>query len=784
MASDEWEEVKRLAADFKRAQLTSSAQRLSERNCVEIVSKLIQDKQIDVIFTLNGKEYLTPAQVVKEIKDELIVHGGRVNLVDLQDILGVDYSYIEAKAAELIKNDSSTFLVLGQLVHNTFLDHLAEEINEQLQAEGQVSIPELTRSHDLPPDFLLHAIEKRIGTLIEGQIDPYDKDVIFTQAFVDRNRARVRGVFSAITRPTPVLTILNKYKFPEKLFYSLLEDLVSCGRLNGDIVGGRQDNASYVPEIYSKTQNNWMDSFYAQNGYLEYDTLSRLGVSDPKNYIKKRFKGEKFIHLKAASVGKGLQDQVDATIDEAVRSETWVDIMPVLPSSFSGSDISQLIQQVLKSKPKVEVKVFHDSIVCSKPFLNECVKLFEPVMKEKAAKDAETHRDFFQQIDKKAVAAFSGSDVKADKKDERRKKAAGGSTSKGMGTGRESKTKKVKKARNRDVDEDVSSETSGSRGQSQELAFHPVEKIEEILREKIQDCPDELYTELAEDLLRPLTKQYQETAREAFMAVSGGSSAAERRKTHEDLQEKVNSVLTNVKLFEKGISQFKDEDVVSQLNKYLLKTLCTEITNCIFNTIATEQMMAQTESTDLTAEMRAKILSKLSEDDRAPFAKLNSAINGKDLSEFYSRLEECCSSSICDIMLKKLDKKKERPLIFNHKQAVVAQLKDETDPALALHLTTTLAFQNCTQCMLYAPGRLVPQIISFLASHLNKEQHNILLQYQGLVQKQIGLEREKEENAVADAEKSMSEVKGQLEDLLAKVKDVALVKKSASVSSD
>lgn len=81
-------------------------------------------------------------------------------------------------------------------------------------------------------------------------------------------------------------------------------------------------------------------------------------------------------------------------------------------------------------------------------------------------------------------------------------------------------------------------------------------------------------------------------------------------------------------------------------------------------------------------------------------------------------------------------------------------------------------------------NRLVPQIISFLASHLNKEQHNILLQYQGLVQKQIGLEREKEESAVPDAEKTMSEVKGQLEELLPKVKDVALIKKSASVSSD
>lgn len=46
-----------------------------------------------------------------------------------------------------------------------------------------------------------------------------------------------------------------------------------------------------------------------------------------------------------------------------------------------------------------------------------------------------------------------------------------------------------------------------------------------------------------------------------------------------------------------------DEDVVSQLNKYLLKTLCTEITNCIFSSIATEQMMAHSESSDMTADV-------------------------------------------------------------------------------------------------------------------------------------------------------------------------------------
>lgn len=63
-----WEEVKRLAADFQRAQLTSSVQRLSDRNCIEIVKKLISMKLIDVVFTTSGKEYITPQHLHKEIK--------------------------------------------------------------------------------------------------------------------------------------------------------------------------------------------------------------------------------------------------------------------------------------------------------------------------------------------------------------------------------------------------------------------------------------------------------------------------------------------------------------------------------------------------------------------------------------------------------------------------------------------------------------------------------------------------------------------------------------------
>lgn len=53
------------------------SRRLSERNCIEIVNKLISQNQLDVVHTLDGKEYITPAQISKEMREELHVRGGK-----------------------------------------------------------------------------------------------------------------------------------------------------------------------------------------------------------------------------------------------------------------------------------------------------------------------------------------------------------------------------------------------------------------------------------------------------------------------------------------------------------------------------------------------------------------------------------------------------------------------------------------------------------------------------------------------------------------------------------
>lgn len=45
---------------------------------MEIITKLVDMKLLDIIFTNDGKEYVTPKQLLTEMKDELIVNGGKV----------------------------------------------------------------------------------------------------------------------------------------------------------------------------------------------------------------------------------------------------------------------------------------------------------------------------------------------------------------------------------------------------------------------------------------------------------------------------------------------------------------------------------------------------------------------------------------------------------------------------------------------------------------------------------------------------------------------------------
>ncbi|XP_053143536.1 E3 UFM1-protein ligase 1 isoform X2 [Hemicordylus capensis] len=790
-----WEEILKLSQQFQSAQFAQATQRLSERNCIEIVAKLIAEKQLEVVHTLDGKEYITPAQISKEIRDELHVRGGRVNIVDLQQVVNVDLLHIENRANDIVKLDRTIQLVLGQLIDEHYLDQIAEETNDKLQENGQVKISELCKAYDLPGDFLKQVLSIRLGKIIHGQIDQDNRGVIFTDAFVTRHRARIRGLFSAITRPTPVINLITRHGFQEHLLYSVLEELVNTGRLKGTVIGGRQDKAVFVPDIYARTQSNWVDSFLKQNGYLEFDALLRLGIPDPVNYIKKRYKHLQLLFLKASCVGQEIVDQVEASVDEAISSGTWVDIAPLLPSSLSVEDASMLLQQVMRSFSKQpSTLVLGDTNVVSEKFVSSCADLFRDLMHQKAEKEMKNNPvHLITEEDLKQSALLeSAASSKKDKRDERRKKATEGSGSVrggGGGNAREIKIKKTKKRGRKDVDSDEESQASNTnRSKHLEIPFMSLEEIEDVLRNHIRDCPEELITELADHLIRPLTKSYQEILRSVFMSSTSTSSGASRKRTIKDLQEEVSNLYNNIRLFEKGAKHFTDE-TQTNIAKHMLKTVCTNITNLIFNFLAADVMMAAEDYTAITTEMRKKILSMLPEETRGPLSKLHISLNDKSLEEFVSCLD--AAAEACDILVKRGDKKKERQILFQHRQALIEQLKVTEDPALVLHLTSVLLFQFSTHCMLHAPGRCVPQIITFLSSKIPEDQHSLLVKYQGLVVKQLISQNKKigqgDDDSVdnnLEAEESIEAIRKELQELAASIKDLVLRPRKPSVTEE
>lgn len=71
------EEVKRLQQEFAAAQASGSASKLSERNCIQILMKLQELGKLDLLYTMDGKTYLTHEQLAKEITDEVYMHSGK-----------------------------------------------------------------------------------------------------------------------------------------------------------------------------------------------------------------------------------------------------------------------------------------------------------------------------------------------------------------------------------------------------------------------------------------------------------------------------------------------------------------------------------------------------------------------------------------------------------------------------------------------------------------------------------------------------------------------------------
>lgn len=458
------------------------------------------------MYTTDGKEYITPEYLQKEVEDEIYVHGGRINLVELAQILNVDLFHINSIAERISKERNDLYLVLGQLLDEDYLQKIAIEINEKLTQEGELSVSDLTIQFDLPSEFLLSQVmEKYLGKLIKGRQDATDSRIFFTPTYISRCKAKIRGGLIALTHPTSTTQIIQQIGLQERIFFALFGEVNPAG-----VLTSRQHGAQYIPHVYTQNQREWVESFYRQNSYLEYEAVNRLGVSDAKNFIKRTIGNESIQFLSKCCVGQRILDQIESSLDECIASGQYLEVGSILPSIMTEEDIEGVIGAVLKPTKQKQTLLFGTTILTTQ-YIDGLLKPCHEII-EKNAKNAVDTGKYQHYIAEKMMSSNRNADVeqmdrKSDRKDERRRKATGGKG--GGGTqGRETKTKSTKKlyragAGDRGHQSDSEEETfiSNKKKDGPTIELITLKELKTILAKQLEE-------EGLEDLSSLIAKQY------------------------------------------------------------------------------------------------------------------------------------------------------------------------------------------------------------------------------------------------------------------------------------
>lgn len=763
-------ELLELQRQFEFAQQAKSSIRLSDRNVVELVHKL-QELHIidfDLLHTVSGKEYITPDQLRLEMEVE-ISKSGRVSLIDLSDIIGVDLYHVEKQAQQLVSDSVGLMLIQGEIISQTYWDTVAEEINERLQECSQLAMAELAAQLQISSELAVTVLEPRLGTLIKGRLEGGQ---LYTPAYVARVTAMVRGAARGITVPTNLSVVWSSLQqlllemngtsgvsveaaFFQSLFNGLMKE--------GEILGSLRAGVHWTPAVFAQAQRESVDSFFSQNSYITYDVLRKLAIPQPKQYLQSRY--PEGIPLDTVFVHPSTIEMLDTTIEDAIEQGSWIDCLSVLPAVYGGQDASKLLslcpslQRVLKSN---KAFILGESFLFSNAFIKD---VFDRMDKEaeivyntksssqeqndstRLANEQKVGHDYGQLNE--AINDDGGSKYVPEKGSKKKRgKATGSSKIEADENGpdnQESLPMKTKKNQRKSKDTGASDAKSGAKKESDKSKDETLINVsEEWIIQKLlllfpefvglggQNDPDTLLRPLAIHLRPMLLTSWKERRNALFM-----ENAEKRRRLLDSLQKKLDEVFLDLQLYEKALDLFEDDpSTFVILHKHLLKTTATsimdtlllhlDVDNKLKNGIAVEESQT-VEPTSLTSADRVSLAKSLSGSLSAKAVAAVEALEGKRVDSFITALRAVAEES--GLLLKKLDKKLERTLLHSYRKDLTSQVSSEVDPVPLLPKVVSLLYLQVYSKALQAPGRAISAAVSHLKNKLGDSAHKVLVDY-------------------------------------------------------
>ncbi|KAF6164353.1 hypothetical protein GIB67_037510 [Kingdonia uniflora] len=768
-------ELLELQKQFEFAQQVKSSIRLSERNVVELIQKLHQLQIIDydLLHTINGKEYITPEQLRLEMVRE-ISKSGRVSLIDLADVIGVDLYHIEKQSQVIVGEDElGLMFIQGELITQSYWDSVGEEINDRLQECSQIALAEIAANLHIGSELLSAVLEPRLGTIVKGRLEGGQ---IYTPAYVARVSAMVRGATRGLTVPTNLATVWsllqvvlqeadgsNGVAVDGTFFQSLFNGLVKEGEILGLIRAG----VHWTPTVFAHAQRESVDSFFSQNSYINYEVLQKLAIPQPKQYLQSRY--PEGIPLDTVFVHPSMVEMLDATAEDAIEHGGWIDSMSVLPAFFGRQDASKLLSlcpSVKRALKATKAVIMGESCLLSSDFVKDVFEQMKNLNISSLSKASSQgpydnlhvkdevkvgHSSDHLTDSNEAVDESGGSKHSLEKgsKKKRGKQTGVTKTGKAESTSDDHENLPVKAKKNQRKSKEAGSlQVSDSKIGDKKVLDKMKEEnrnvpSDEWIMEKILMLVPDFEGQGLDDphtLLRPLATHLRPMLLTAWKEKRNAmfTENAERVKCLLDnLQKKMDEAFLNMQLYEKALDLFEDEPSTSViLHKHLLKTTATSITDTLLtnldiynrlnNGVEVEDSQ-NPEFTSLSFGNRISLAKEFPESLSVKALAVVEALEGKRVEMFMTALRAIAEES--GLLLKKLDKKMERTLLHSYRKDLTSQVSTATDPIALLPKVVSLLYLQVHNKALQAPGRAIHVSIARLKDKLEDSAHKILTDY-------------------------------------------------------
>lgn len=221
-----------------------------------------------------------------------------------------------------------------------------------LVERGLIPFSELIRQFDLPIEYLQSIVTSRV--VLNGI--KFESGTLYTENYVRLQQNIIIGYLQAAFLPVRINEIIKNIRVNDNLIQSLIVNLIRENRIHGNLIGTSKENSIFYPKVYTDAQSKYIESFFSQNGYIEYSLVRNLGVTDPEGQTKLVLKDRSqilFLINGCIDLGKYLP-QLEMQIEQGLVANEYVDLTTIIPNSFTENDIDKLLKAETSIKELIQ----------------------------------------------------------------------------------------------------------------------------------------------------------------------------------------------------------------------------------------------------------------------------------------------------------------------------------------------------------------------------------------------------------------------------------------------